>query len=150
MVKTISALTGISRHQITFTNLESKIAQDNEIRFIDAFVEGYISPLKGAKECELTGKTYFLKVEEIMRCEADGNYTRIFKNNNENIFTAKTLKEYDDILREHAFIRVHRAHLVNKQFIKSMSSDNKIKLQNDTLVEVSRRKVGEIKNLFNA
>ena len=32
-------LTGINRGQIVFSNLECKIAQDNEIRFINAFVE---------------------------------------------------------------------------------------------------------------
>ena len=30
---------GINREQITFSNLESQIAKDNEIRFIDAFVD---------------------------------------------------------------------------------------------------------------
>lgn len=97
-----------------------------------------------------SGRNYFLKPDEIVRCEADGNYTRIFKNNNEEIFTAKTLKEYDDILAEHGFIRVHRAHLVNKSFIKSLNSESKIKLQNNTEVEVSRRKVSEVKSLFNS
>jgi len=35
---------GINREQITFCNFESQIAKDNEIRFIDAFVEEFISP----------------------------------------------------------------------------------------------------------
>ena len=47
---------GINREQITFSNLERQIAKDNEIRFVDAFVEEFISPGRGAKECDLTGE----------------------------------------------------------------------------------------------
>ena len=47
-------LTGIDREQVTFSNLKSQIASDNEIRLIDAFVEEYISTVRGAKECDLT------------------------------------------------------------------------------------------------
>ncbi len=49
-------LTGIDREQVTFSNLKSQIASDNEIRLIDAFVEEYISTVRGAKECNLTGE----------------------------------------------------------------------------------------------
>lgn len=47
-------LTGINREQITFSTLESQIAPDNEIRFIDAFVEESISTVRGAKGRDLT------------------------------------------------------------------------------------------------
>lgn len=43
---------GINREQITFSNLERQIAKDNEIRFVDVFVEEFISPVRGAKECK--------------------------------------------------------------------------------------------------
>ena len=50
----MSALTGINRERITFSNHESQIAPDNEIRFIDAFVEEFITPGRDAKEHDLT------------------------------------------------------------------------------------------------
>ena len=49
-------LTGINYHQITFTDLESPIVKDNKIRFINALVEELISPVRGAKERDLTGE----------------------------------------------------------------------------------------------
>ncbi len=49
-------LTGIDREQITFTDFESQLAKDNEIRFIDAFVEEFISSVRSAKERDLTGE----------------------------------------------------------------------------------------------
>ena len=50
----MSALTGINRERITFSNHESQVAPDNEIRFIDAFVEEFISTVRGAKGRDLT------------------------------------------------------------------------------------------------
>ncbi len=47
---------GINREQISFSNLESLIAKDNEIRFVDAFVEEFVSPVRGAKGRDLTGE----------------------------------------------------------------------------------------------
>lgn len=44
----------INCEQITFSNLECQISKDNEVRFIDAFVEEFISPGKDAKEHDLT------------------------------------------------------------------------------------------------
>ena len=49
----MSALTGINRERITFSNHESQIAPDNEIRFIDAFVEEFISTVRGVNMAPL-------------------------------------------------------------------------------------------------
>jgi hypothetical protein len=51
----MSTIKGNDYHQFTFSNLESQIAKDYEIRFIDAFVEEFISSVRGAKARELTG-----------------------------------------------------------------------------------------------
>lgn len=93
-------------------------------------------------------KTFFLLPEEIIRCEADGNYTKITCSNNETILSSKTLKEFDDLLSDFDFIRVHRAHLVNKKFIRSFNNENMLLLQDNTAIEVSRRKRVEVRNLF--
>ena len=58
-------LTGIGREQITFSNLESQMAPDNEIRFINALVEEYISPDRSAKECDLLCEVKILSVVEL-------------------------------------------------------------------------------------
>lgn len=46
-------LTGINYQQIFFIDLKSSIAPDNKIRFIDALVEEFISPFRGAKKRDL-------------------------------------------------------------------------------------------------
>ena len=95
-----------------------------------------------------SGSTHFFKPEEIVRCEADINYTRIFKTNKEQFYTAKTLKEFDEILSDHNFIRIHRSHLVNIKFITALTHDHKIILEDNTILEISRRKISEVKSMF--
>lgn len=92
--------------------------------------------------------THFLNPNEIIRCEADVNYTRIFKANREQLYTSKTLKAFDDLLSNHHFIRIHRSHLVNKLHIKALNSEHKIVLLDGTCLDVSRRKLSDMRKLF--
>ncbi|MFI5132669.1 MAG: LytR/AlgR family response regulator transcription factor [Chitinophagales bacterium] len=58
-------------------------------------------------------------VTEIMRCESTSNYTTIYLKNKQKLMVAKTLKEFEDMLTEHGFFRIHNSHLVNLAYIKS-------------------------------
>ena len=53
---------GINREQITFSNLESQIAKDNEIRFKDAFVEEFVSPVRSAKGRGMRGEVRIMMI----------------------------------------------------------------------------------------
>lgn len=56
---------------------------------------------------------------EIIRCEADSNYTRIFLKDGKNIFASETLKDYEETLNNYGFFRSHHSHLVNIGHINS-------------------------------
>ena len=60
---------------------------------------------------------YVLELKDIVRCEADKNYTSFFLNSGKRILVSKTLKEYDLLLSGHSFFRVQQSHLVNLDFI---------------------------------
>jgi len=60
---------------------------------------------------------YVLELKDIIRCEADKNYTSFFLNNGKRILVSKTLKEYDLLLSGYSFFRVQQSHLVNLDFI---------------------------------
>ena len=53
-----------------------------------------------------------LEVADILYCQADDNYTRIFLENSEKL-VSKTLKHFEDILSDKGFARVHKSFLVN-------------------------------------
>jgi two-component system LytT family response regulator len=87
-----------------------------------------------------TGSIKYVGLDEIIRLQADRNYTRLFFADGKTFLAAKTLKEYEEILPTESFIRVHRMHLVNNQFIKEYDRDGMLNLKDGSSIEVSRRK----------
>jgi two-component system LytT family response regulator len=79
-----------------------------------------------------------------MRCEGHNNYTHFFLTDKTTIISSKTIKEYEDILSDHNFLRVHKSHLVNLAFVHELTPEYKIILKNKTVIEVSRRRKPEI------
>jgi len=84
----------------------------------------------------------FIKVGEIIRCEADNNYTTFYLSNNEKILVTRTLKEFDEILSSQNFFRVHQSHLINAGFVdRYVKGDGGTVIMSDgSEVEVSRRR----------
>lgn len=83
---------------------------------------------------------HFLNPVEIIRCEAVGNYTRFIVEGKKQFIISKTLGEYDDLLTPFNFIRTHKSHLVNKNYISFIDHDGFIILKDSSKVEVSRRR----------
>jgi len=77
---------------------------------------------KGRKQTRIAlstqDKIHVVKIEVIIRCESSVNYTTFFFNTGKKLLVTKTLKEFDELLSEHNFIRVHQSHLVNADYIK--------------------------------
>lgn len=59
-----------------------------------------------------------VQVSDIIRCQADDNFTQFFFANGKKELVCRTLKFYEDTLSDYGFIRIHKSHLVNSQFIK--------------------------------
>jgi DNA-binding LytR/AlgR family response regulator len=59
------------------------------------------------------------EVSDIIRCDAKGNYIEFFIKNDKPLLLSKTLKEYEELLTEHGFERIHQSHLINLSFLKS-------------------------------
>ncbi|HQV00962.1 MAG: response regulator transcription factor [Bacteroidia bacterium] len=89
--------------------------------------------------------TLFLNTDEIIRCEADSNYTKFVLHKRANLLASKTLKEFDELLTEHHFVRIHKSHLVNRKYIRKLSADGYVILHDESQVEVSRRRIAEVK-----
>jgi len=83
-----------------------------------------------------------IKINDILYIEASGNYCIIFTKNDKEFIVSKTLKDFDEILEDKNFIRIHKSYLVNKQSVTSYIRSNgiKVKLKNGKLLPVSRRK----------
>jgi two-component system LytT family response regulator len=84
---------------------------------------------------------HILTLKEIIRFEANSNYTILHLINKKKITIAKTLKEYEEMLSENSFIRVHQSHLINinhvKRYIKGEGGT--AIMIDESQVEISRR-----------
>lgn len=78
----------------------------------------------------------YVKVTDIVRCEASNSYTLFYLQNGEQVLVCKTLKEFVDLLKPYHFIRSHQSHLVNVNFVKSYLSED-----GGTLLLISGQKV---------
>ena len=90
-----------------------------------------------------TGNAYeVVNIKEIIRCEADGNYTNFLLTNNRKIIVSNGLKFYEDILPIDHFFRVHHHHLVNiNHVVRYLKLDGGYAIMSDdSRVELSRRK----------
>lgn len=84
----------------------------------------------------------FYELEEIVRLESSGGYTTFHVADGQRTTVAKTIKEYEEILPEDMFYRVHQSHIVSLQYVrKFLKADNGQALMSDGYkVPVARRK----------
>ena len=93
---------------------------------------------------------HFVRISEIVRCEASSNYTIIYLASGKKIVAPKTLKEFEELLASEGFFRVHQSHLINLSHIQQfMKTKNKIRMVDNSEVEVSRRKKTLFMELIN-
>jgi two-component system, LytTR family, response regulator len=87
---------------------------------------------------------------EIVRCQSESNYTRIFLQSGEKLIAAKTLKDIEELLADFDFERVHSSHLVNLDHIKKyLTRDGGVLVLSDNAeVPVSQRKKAQILDLI--
>lgn len=81
-------------------------------------------------------------IDQIIRCQADSNYTYFILADGTKIMVTRTLKEYDNLLEGKSFIRVHQSHLVNINSIQSYikTEGGYLLLKNQERIPVSVRK----------
>jgi two-component system, LytTR family, response regulator len=96
----------------------------------------------------VTEAVYKINHEEIIYLQACSNYTRIYLTEKRNIFSAKTLKLYENLLPTDIFYRVHSSYLINAKHIRSFDLSSAIRLTQNFRVPISRRKRFFIKNLL--
>jgi len=84
----------------------------------------------------------FVKVEDIIYCEASSNYTNIFMADGKKYLVSRTLKEYEDLLSDQDFFRIHNSYLINLNSIKKYvrGEGGYVVMTNDKSLDVSKRK----------
>lgn len=109
----------------------------------------YINPTKPSREkvaLSTSDGIIFISIKDIVFCESDGNYTKIYIQQGKPLTFTKTLKDMEEMLHESSFYRVHHSYLVNlKQVEKYIRTDGgDIKMSNGKIIPVSRQKKDEV------
>lgn len=83
----------------------------------------------------------FMNVEDLVRMEADGKYTQCYDKAGKRFLSSKNLKEFETMLTEEDFIRVHHSHLVNMNYIEDYQKESlELTLTTGEQIPVSQRK----------
>ena len=84
----------------------------------------------------------FYDISEILRCEADRAYCKFYLTNGSKITVSKALREFEDLLNECNFFRVHKSNMVNLNHIKKYvkGKGGYVVLSDESHVNVSVRK----------
>lgn len=67
---------------------------------------------------------HVIELDQIIRCEADRNYTSFFLLGGKKILVSKTLKEYETLLSSHNFLRIQQSHLINLDYVDRYDKGN--------------------------
>ncbi len=86
-----------------------------------------------------SGISYF-SIDEIIRLEADSNYTWIHFLTHKPLLLAKVLKEFEPALLPLGFLRTHRSHLVNKNNVAKIGLNNMVVMNDESVAAISRRR----------
>lgn len=85
-------------------------------------------------------EVFYFNISEIVYCQSDVNYTMIFFKDHKPLLVAKTLKYYEDLLKEHDFGRIHQSYLVNRQYAKGIKNDHLLLSTGESLAISKKRK----------
>ena len=92
----------------------------------------------------------FIKQNDIMYCESSGNYTQFYLASNKQILVSRQLGEYEKLLPETQFIRIHDKHIINLQYLAEYikGSGGEVKLDNGKIIPVATRRKEELLHRF--
>ena len=83
-----------------------------------------------------------ISLHEILYLRGEVNYTRFILKNGEKLMTSKTLKEYENLLLDYGFYRIHQSHLINLRYIREYvkGEGGEVIMENGDHLDVSRRR----------
>ncbi|RLD58629.1 MAG: DNA-binding response regulator [Bacteroidetes bacterium] len=121
---------------------------------LDALYENLDTISTNAKKIVLktTDSVHIVNLKDIVRCESEKNYTHFYTTENEKITVSRTLKEFNELLTDYKFYRVHQSHLINLAHVKRYEKQHGgfLIMDDDSSVPVSFRKKEDLMKLFKS
>ncbi|HLA56751.1 MAG TPA: LytTR family DNA-binding domain-containing protein [Flavobacterium sp.] len=107
--------------QKVILKIKNVLDKNMDYAHIDLLLENIRKKVDNFKRIALSTSDgiHLFEISDIIRCESEDNYTKFYIKNNKPVLISKTLKEYEDLLTEHGFERIHQSHLINLSYLKS-------------------------------
>lgn len=134
----------------------AKASEKVESRNVNARIENLLynlkKPQQGLQKIALPSKEgyVFIALSDIIRCESKSGYTTFFIKDMEKIVSSKNIKEYEPLVTDDIFFRVHNSHIINLNFVKKYHKGRGgyIEMEDGTLIEVATRRKDELMARF--
>lgn len=124
-----------SHHEMRFQNLMEQLEPQNAKKLVLPTSEGM----------EL------IDIEDIVCIDSDSNYSRLYFQDESFLLVSRTLKEFEDLLGDKGFMRIHHSHLINlKKIRKYIKADGGyVLMSNGRKVSISRARKEQILAYIN-
>ncbi len=138
--------------QNTITKIKEVVGKSNSFDHIDLLLENIRKKVDNFKRIALSTSDgiHLFDVSDIIRCEAKVNYTEFYIKNHKPLLISKTLKEYEELLTEHGFERIHQSHLINLSYLKSYikSDGGYVIMADNTNIPIAQSKKERLQELI--
>lgn len=84
----------------------------------------------------------FIQIKQIIRIESSSNYSKLVLQSGKILLVTRQLKDFEELLEDYRFYRVHHSHLINLNYIAKYvrGEGGQITMRNGDIIDVSRRK----------
>ncbi len=122
------------------------IDKENEDVKITTFLEHLDKDKKDKKIILKTAdKMHILEIRQIVRLESSNNYTIFFLEDSQKIMVAKSIKEYEDLLINYGFFRIHQSNIINLSCLSTYDKRNQqVILKDGATLPVATRKAQDL------
>jgi two-component system LytT family response regulator len=97
------------------------------------------------------GDIEYIDIKDIIRCESDKGYTWFYLLNQKKYLVTKTLGDFEQLLGEYGFFRVHHSHLVNLNYVEKYNKGRggSVQMCDQKEIEVSVRRKDDFLHQMN-
>ena len=139
--------------QQVIAKIKNSLEKKSNYSNIDLLLENISKKVDTFKRIALSTSEgiHLYEIGDIIRCESQDNYTKFYIKNQKPILISKTLKEYDELLSEHGFERIHQSHLINIAYLKAYikTDGGYVLMQDGSHLPISQRKRERLKEILN-
>jgi len=140
--------------QKTMAKIKQTLEKHHSFEHIDLLLENIRKKVDNFKRIALSTSDgiHLFEISDIIRCESQDNYTKFYIKNHRPLLISKTLKDYEELLGEHGFERIHQSHLINLAFLKSYIKNDGgyVVMADNTNLPISQRKKERLQELIKA